>query len=139
MNNNLTRFYAARHLADRLVESGLAPLFRELVLEGDGRDLEVVREQMKFWQRDKNSGQPDIDAVMLGALGYALGRMTTAVSTVAEDIRNAWPDLSEQTRKGIQTRIREAIDADRAGMDIDRAVWDRLLESEIENPSPSIR
>lgn len=122
-----TLVFAARHLADTVADAGEAGLLK--ALSGyDGFDpIPVIREHLAF--RTPHESRPvSEDAVFLAALSYALGRMSAAVSIVADDIHANWDKLGDETKSEIKARISAAIDSGRAGMDMDRKTWETVLD-----------
>lgn len=66
--------------------------------------------------------------ILISAFRYALGRMTYMPSVICAEIKRQWPYLSEGDKALFQREVKEAIDRDLAGMDIDQRVWAELLE-----------
>lgn len=65
--------------------------------------------------------------ILFCAFRYALGRMTHAVSTVAEEIILHAPKIHRNTRDMMAKEIREALAKNQAGMDMDRKQWEAVL------------
>jgi hypothetical protein len=59
---------------------------------------------------------------------YALGRMTYAVGDAAELLVKYKHTLDDLTKNQIKKEIHEAIIEGRAGMEMDVAIWRRVLE-----------
>jgi hypothetical protein len=70
--------------------------------------------------------------LLFAAFRYALGRMTGTVSTAVKIIIECWPRLLPNDRFFYHKEIKEAIEANRAGMDIDVKQWQKILELPIE-------
>ena len=68
------------------------------------------------------------DHTLFFAFRYALGRMSTAPSIVADDLKKNWHLLNEVTKKMIKEEINEAIQKGRIGMKCDRDVWEEILK-----------
>lgn len=62
------------------------------------------------------------------AFRYALGRKTYVVSEVVAYLNNNWFKLDSVIRKQIQNEIKEAIEKDEAGMEVDKKDWKKVLE-----------
>ena len=67
------------------------------------------------------------DSVYLFAFRYALGRMTTAPTTVSEEITRRAKEIRPETKLQMQHEISLAIQWGRAGDPCDVATW-RALE-----------
>lgn len=67
--------------------------------------------------------------IIFYAFRYALGRMTYAVSTVAEFIINNLEDLDETDKNLIVKEIKEAIDEGNAGMQCDIDQWLKVVNA----------
>jgi hypothetical protein len=59
--------------------------------------------------------------------------MTYIAEEITEEIRLAGPCLSSVHRSMIHKEIRKALDTDRAGMQVDRDEWARILELPVED------
>lgn len=64
------------------------------------------------------------------AFRYALGRATYVSGFVAQLIIAAWPKIPSQWRSLYQSEIRKALESNRAGHEIDRRDWAKILELE---------
>jgi len=75
--------------------------------------------------------------ILFYAFRYTLGRMTYAVSTVAQEIILHAHELHPRTRDTMIMEIRKAIAYNVAGMDVDRKQWEEVLAklNEIETGS----
>jgi len=62
------------------------------------------------------------------AFRYALGRKTYAVGIIVDEIIDRWETLDDVDRTQYKKEIQEAINAGRAGMDMDIIEWERILE-----------
>ncbi len=71
------------------------------------------------------------EEILFYAFRYTLGRMSYAVGTVSECIIKNWDNLTEHTQKIIQKEIKEAIEGDNYGMDMDKTVWESILRLKI--------
>ena len=69
-------------------------------------------------------------SILAYAFRYALGRSTYAAHEVADTLTQEWPDLTQALREFFKREIREALEKDRAGHDIDREMWSRILDLE---------
>lgn len=65
--------------------------------------------------------------ILFYAFRYTLGRMTYAVSTVADAIIQHAHEIHPKTRDTMTWEIRRALNYDGAGMDMDRKEWERVL------------
>ena len=68
------------------------------------------------------------NTILIFAFRYALGRMSTAPSIMAEEIEKHWNSFTALEQAQIKKEIQVAIDNDRAGMSIDVRTWQRVLE-----------
>lgn len=68
------------------------------------------------------------------AFRYGLGRMSYAVSTIAGYVRDNWNNLDSKHQELIHKEIKEAMNRDGAGEDIDRAQWQSVLDLPISAP-----
>jgi hypothetical protein len=75
---------------------------------------------------DKNYGRDDLMA--LSSVRYCLGRASYIVSDCCEWLIEQWPNICPNTQANILRDIREAIDGDRAGMDMDKRLWCTTLD-----------
>jgi hypothetical protein len=73
------------------------------------------------------------DTILFYAFRYALGRMTSAVSDVADEIIRHADSLSPYLRRTIVREIDEAEAGDRLGMKIDAEQWRRLRAALVGN------
>ena len=67
------------------------------------------------------------EKVLFMAFRYALGRMTYVSLEMSEILIEKWDKISPSMRLRIQSEIRDAIDYDMAGMDMDIQQWQRVL------------
>ena len=70
--------------------------------------------------------------VLIYAFRYTLGRSTYAPHTIISILRENWDMLSVGDKKLYQSEIREAIENDMAGMDVDKNEWARILDLPVE-------
>jgi hypothetical protein len=84
--------------------------------------VEIAR-GFTYMQDDK----PALDDFALAAFHYALGRMTSIPSAVAEYLVANWSSLGDGTRETIVSEIANAVAVDRVGMDIDRRTWETVV------------
>ena len=68
------------------------------------------------------------DHTLFFAFRYALGRMSTAPSIVADDLKRNWHLLDSGTKKRIKEEINEAIEKKTIGMECDKDVWEEILK-----------
>jgi len=68
------------------------------------------------------------DHTLFFAFRYALGRMSTAPSIVADDLKRNWYLLNKNTKERIKEEINEAIEKKTIGMECDKDVWEEILE-----------
>ncbi len=66
--------------------------------------------------------------LLLCAFRYALGRMTYISQSVSDRIKTEWTRLPAYSRAQFKREIREAIAAKSAGMPMDVACWESILE-----------
>ena len=66
--------------------------------------------------------------ILFMAFRYALGRKTYAVGIIVDEIIDRWETLDDVDRTQYKKEIQEAINAGRAGMDMDIIEWERILE-----------
>lgn len=66
--------------------------------------------------------------ILFMAFRYALGRMTYVTLDVSTEIINKWDELSDKYKNLIQKEIKQAINDDIAGMDMDVAEWEKILK-----------
>ena len=71
---------------------------------------------------------PDGELILMCAFGYALGRKTYVVSTVVDLIIREWPNLKPFLKKFFRDDINKAIQTGYAGMNMDVAQWQRILD-----------
>lgn len=72
--------------------------------------------------------------ILFYAFRYALGRSTYAVIDVVDAICKEWPRISQNTRSLMQVEIMDAINRNRAGMDMDVAEWRKVLDLSLDVP-----
>ena len=65
--------------------------------------------------------------ILIFAFRYALGRKSTAVPIVAENLKRNWNKLSEFDKKQIKNEIKSAIKQNKAGMKMDVQIWTEIL------------
>lgn len=70
----------------------------------------------------------DFNLIVLSAFRYALGRMTYIPSVVVSFIKDNWGLLDRRAQETIHKEIKDAIERNEAGMDIDQQEWEKLLE-----------
>jgi len=71
--------------------------------------------------------KPGLDSTARCAVDYALGRMTGAPSTTRAFLEEVWTKLANETQKAIHAQIREAIERQQAGQDVDQRDWEAVL------------
>lgn len=64
--------------------------------------------------------------ILFYAFRYALGRMTYAVSDVANEIIRNAKEIPRADRCNMINEITEALDSDGAGMELDRQNWEKV-------------
>lgn len=67
------------------------------------------------------------DLMALASVRYCLGRASYIVSDCCDWLVEQWPNICQGTQVNILRDIREAIEANRAGMDVDKAMWRETL------------
>lgn len=70
------------------------------------------------------------ETIAFYAFRYALGRRTYAVYDVYSFLKEHWNEFTRKTRKKIKLEIMEAIELDRAGMEMDVRLWQEILNLE---------
>lgn len=70
--------------------------------------------------------------ILFYAFRYALGRMTYAVSTVAESIIKNWDELDVNRQSLIHKEIQEAFDNNNYGMEMDKNTWQKVLNLKVK-------
>ena len=68
------------------------------------------------------------DMILFCAFRYALGRQTYIVSLIADEIVERWNTLDSRDHEQYKKEINEAIEASRAGADMDIKQWQRVLD-----------
>lgn len=124
-----TVLFASRHLADTLAAGGKDGLF-EAIHDRDPQ-LSGVSEHVGFLKGGSASRSSDLE-ILMGAFCYALGRQSAAVALVHGEIVENWDAFDAASKAEIKSRISAAIDAGRAGMDMDAALWSTILEMKSE-------
>lgn len=66
--------------------------------------------------------------ILFMAFRYALGRATYVVNDVVETLILHWDEISVNMKKMIQDEIKDAIEKDNAGWDIDKEEWKKILK-----------
>lgn len=66
--------------------------------------------------------------VVIAAFRYALGRRSYAVSLISDWLIKNWKEISINDQTLIKREIQEALDRDRAGMQMDRQDWEKVLK-----------
>lgn len=66
--------------------------------------------------------------VLIYAFRYTLGRSTYAPHTIISILKTNWDLLSDGDKKLYQREIKEAIDNDMAGQEMDRKAWASVLD-----------
>ncbi len=61
--------------------------------------------------------------ILFMAFRYALGRTTYVVSEIVETLTEQWDNLSHSTQLLIISEIKDAIDSDNAGHEMDKSKW----------------
>lgn len=82
-----------------------------------------LQHQEEHW---KKRSAPDW--MVLSSFRYALGRSTYIVSETVDWLKDNWLFLDLKTRDLIVIEIKEAMDIDRTGMDMDTNEWKKILE-----------
>ena len=59
---------------------------------------------------------------------YALGRRSYIVSQIVSFFENNWDKLETKTKQLIHREIQEALDRNRAGAEMDKQQWKKLLK-----------
>ena len=67
------------------------------------------------------------NTLTIAAFRYALGRSTYIVEDVVEDIIRNIDNIPESYLVRMKEEIEEAIDANRAGMKMDKELWKKLV------------
>ncbi len=67
-------------------------------------------------------------SMLIFSFRYALGRMSVAVSMVADNIVDNWGSLHVRLKEQIKQEITEAILHKKAGMQCDVDQWQRVLD-----------
>lgn len=65
--------------------------------------------------------------ILFLAFRYCLGRRTYVVHDMVETLIDKWEQLSDRYKFLIQKEIKQAIEDDMAGMDMDVAEWKKVL------------
>ena len=73
------------------------------------------------------------DHTLFFAFRYALGRMSTAPSIVADDLKRNWDEFEPSTKKLIKEEIIKAIEDKKVGMKMDEETWQEILKLEVKN------
>ncbi|MEA3386968.1 MAG: hypothetical protein U9Q66_00825 [Patescibacteria group bacterium] len=68
------------------------------------------------------------ELTLLASFRYALGRQTYIVSEVVENILSNWQILSQNAKDKIKTEIKEAMENNSIGHDIDKQSWSKIIE-----------
>lgn len=76
----------------------------------------------------KRQDLSEAEVLLLGAFRYALGRSSAMPSICADEIKASWGGLSEPTREAIVSEIGAALEAGRAGMQMDERTWREVLQ-----------
>jgi len=69
---------------------------------------------------------------LLESFRYCLGRQTYATGSCVESLHDHWQILPRGWQEQIQGDIREAIEKNRAGADMDISEWEKVLELKIK-------
>ena len=72
-------------------------------------------------------------SIAIYAFRYCLGRKTYAVSECVKYLTNHWDKICKTDRHLIHNEIREAIDKNDIGMDMDRQEWEKILSLELDD------
>lgn len=76
----------------------------------------------------------DLNILSGCALRYALGRMTYITELVGKCLERNLSDIRSDIKQSMLKDIKEALDTNRAGMQMDRDVWESLKNAiEAEN------
>ena len=65
---------------------------------------------------------------LIFAFRYALGRRSSAVSIVVDDLIKNWDKLTDFEKQSVKEEIEKAIDERRAGEDVDIREWRKILD-----------
>ena len=76
---------------------------------------------------DFNNCERDI---LIYAFRYTLGRATYSVSTVVDLLHHNWGNLSSADKELYKREIKEAIDMEQYGMQMDKNAWETILYKE---------
>jgi len=69
--------------------------------------------------------------LLIYAFRYTLGRATYAPHTVIAVLKKSWNNISQGDKRLYQREIKEAIEHDMAGHDLDKEEWSKILELDI--------
>ena len=69
------------------------------------------------------------DALLVCSVMYTLPRMTAAVSTVSDHVREKWSELSPLTQNELRSIISVALETGRTGDEVDRRGWVAVLDN----------
>jgi DNA replicative helicase MCM subunit Mcm2 (Cdc46/Mcm family) len=68
------------------------------------------------------------ELTLLASFRYALGRQTFIVSEVVENILANWQILSQNTKDKMKAEIKEVIENNHIGHDMDKEQWNKIIE-----------
>lgn len=66
--------------------------------------------------------------IVVAAFRYALGRRSYAVSIITQWLIKNWNEIHPNDQKLIKKEIQEALDNNRAGMEMDEQRWKKVLK-----------
>lgn len=90
--------------------------------------ISACLEQVNFNRPGTQIERSELELTALFAVDYALGRMTSSVSYVADFVRDNWDSFGVDTKNTIKERIEKAINNQRMGSQSDHNIWEALLE-----------
>ena len=70
----------------------------------------------------------ELSTILICAFRYALGRKSYITGTIADMLLKHWDELKFNDKITMRKEILHAIDTGKAGMDMDVAEWNRVLE-----------
>ncbi len=127
-------------MAARQFAQSLTPAQRKLFValarwDGD-QFMDQVIGQVRV-ENDPPDGLDDAERTRLAEVRYALGRMTAASHGVSQWLRGAIDGMSASLRDVMVAEVRTAVSTGRAGMDVDVAGWQAVLDHvDADVPAP---
>lgn len=116
---------AARGLAKNLNEDQ-ATLLR-LILSNDNMKG-IFLDELEFHHGPRMNLRHDDSIKLIGALDYALGRSTSVPHTIADELMNHWEYFTSPEKHSIVEKIEVAMRRNGAGMQVDVAKWQEVLD-----------